>query len=62
MKTIPSRDISGKCTGECRNIVLESNQKRQKEIDSFKYSAESSLSVPWARSRNEPPGFLGGHV
>ncbi|OGR22880.1 MAG: hypothetical protein A2277_17850 [Desulfobacterales bacterium RIFOXYA12_FULL_46_15] len=62
MKTIPSRDISGECTGECRDLVMESNRKRQKEIDIFRYSASSSPSVPWARSRNEPPGFLGGHV
>jgi len=62
MKTMPSRDISGKCTGECRDIVLESYQKRQKEIDSFKYSASSSPSAPWAKSRNKQPGFLGGHV
>ena len=62
MKHIPSRDINGHCTGECRDLVYESEVKRQREITSHEYTGESSPSLPWASSRNEAPGFLGGHV
>lgn len=62
MKHIPSRDISGKCEGECRNLVREGEVKRQKEISSHAYSGGSSPSVSWANKRNEQPGFFGGHV
>ena len=49
--------------GECRNLVSEADEKRQCEIQSVAYSTEGpSSSVPWASSRNAPPGFLGGHV
>lgn len=62
MNQFPSRDITGVCEGECRNTVWEANEKRQHEINSVEYSHGSSPSVPWANSRNEQPGFLGGHV
>lgn len=62
MKHMPSRDITGKCEGECRNTVREAEVKRQREIGAVEYSHGSSPSVSWARSRNEQPGFLGGHV
>ncbi|MCG8633059.1 MAG: hypothetical protein MI863_04480 [Desulfobacterales bacterium] len=64
MAQIPSRDITGHCDeGECRNIVREADEKRQAELESFAYSIEDSIpSVSRACSRNEPPGFLGGHV
>ena len=62
MKKMPSRDISGNCMGECSDLVIKSNRARQKEIDLFLYSTSSSKSVPWAKSRSEHPGFLGGHV
>lgn len=62
MTYIPSRDITGTCVGECRNLVREGELKRQKEISSHEYSAESSPSVPWAHNRTEQPGFYGGHV
>lgn len=63
MTEFPSRDITGKCEGECKNIVFEADEKRQKEIDasSVEYSG-SSPSVPWGKDRDEAPGFLGGHV
>jgi len=35
MKHIPSRDITGRCEGECRNIVHEADVRRQSEISSF---------------------------
>lgn len=63
MKQIPSRDISGQCEGECRNLVREADEKRQSKLSSEPYSNSGpSASVPWARSRNEAPGYFGGHV
>ncbi|MBF0469385.1 MAG: hypothetical protein HQK61_10960 [Desulfamplus sp.] len=62
MNNILSRDITGKCEGECRNLVREGEEKRQKEIDVHSYSGGSSPSVRAANSRSEQPGFLGGHV
>lgn len=60
---IPSRDITGRCEGECRDLVYEGEVKRQSEINSVAYSIESSSpSVSHARSRNEAPGYWGGHV
>ncbi len=63
MTEFPLRDITGKCEGECKNIVLEADEKRQKEIDasSVEYDGPSP-GVPWAKNRNETPGFFGGHV
>lgn len=63
MADYPSRDITGVCEGECRNLVAEADVKRQREIQSVAYSNESgSPSISRANSRNEAPGFLGGHV
>jgi hypothetical protein len=62
MKHIPSRDITGHCEGDCRNLVREGEENRQRKINGHAYSGGSSPSVPWANSRNEQPGFLGGHV
>jgi len=64
MKKIPSRDISGKCRGECRDRVLEGEQERQKEINakSVQYSSPSPNSPSWTHKRNDPPGGLGGKV
>ncbi len=63
MTDIPSRDITGQCEGECRNLVFEGEARRQAEINAVAYSMTSAgPSVAHASSRNEPPGFLGGHV
>ncbi|WP_300465246.1 hypothetical protein [Desulfobacula sp.] len=62
MKYIPSRDITGVCEGECKNLVRLNEEVRQTELDSYPYSGGSSPSVPWANTRNEQPGFYGGHV
>ena len=63
MNKIPLRDINGKCEGECRNLVREAEEKFQREIDASGIeSREFSRDVPWASSRNAPPGYLGGHV
>ncbi len=62
MKHIPSRDITGRCEGECRDLVRENEKIRQREIDTHEYSGGATISVPWAKNRNEQPGFFGGHV
>lgn len=62
MKNIPSRDITGHCEGECKDLVYESELKRQDEISQYAYTGESTPEVPWAKTRNEQPGFYGGHV
>ena len=63
MKNIPTRDITGKCEGECRDLVREGAEKRQSEIKAsgLDYSGSSPI-VPGAFSRNEAPGSMGGHV
>ena len=63
MSHIPERDISGHCEGECRDRVREGEDDRQKEIANSKFkSADSFPNAPGAKSRNAPPGWLGGHV
>lgn len=63
MAHLPSRDISGHCEGECRDLVHEGEVRRQQEISSVDYSMDgASPRASWASSRNEAPGFLGGHV
>lgn len=63
MKHIPNRDITGHCDeGECRDLVKEGEEKRQKDISSVKYSGSSTRSMKPAYKRNENPGFYGGHV
>ena len=63
MTDIPERDITGHCEGECRDRVHEGEDERQKEIAKSKFkSADSFPNAPGASSRNDPPGWLGGHV
>ena len=63
MKSMPSRDTTGRCRGECRNRVLEAERERQSDIDQMRVDYDTpTLSLPWAADRNAPPGFLGGHV
>ena len=60
---ILDRDRTGKCIGECRDLTLEGMQNRQTEINADPFKAPDSFpAVPHARSRNEQPGWLGGHV
>jgi len=64
MNRIPSRDITGKCKGECRNRVFEGEQERQAQINAvnFEYSTPAAASPPWTFKRNDPPGWLGGRI
>jgi hypothetical protein len=64
MKKMPSRDTSGKCSGECRDRVFEGEKERQKAINkrSVSYSSPSEKSPSWTSERNDPPGSMGGRV
>ena len=63
MNAIPLRDITGKCEGECRDLVREGEERRQREIEaSGVETIEYVMPVPWAFTRNEPPGVFGGHM
>ncbi len=54
MKKMPSRDITGKCRGECRDLVTKKKKKRQKQIASEPYSTPSPNSPEWTFKGNEP--------
>ena len=64
MKKMPSRDTSGKCTGECRDRVFEGETERQNTINNKKvsYTSPSEKSPSWSSSRSDPPGSMGGRV
>jgi hypothetical protein len=62
-KEILVRDSKGICFGECRDLVLEGMIERQEKIKNDPFEApEYFPDVPWARKRNDQPGWLGGHV
>jgi hypothetical protein len=64
METMPSRDTSGNCIGECRDRVMEGEVERQEAINRSdkKYDEPARRSPTWTSRRNEPPGAMGGHV
>jgi hypothetical protein len=64
MKSMPTRDTTGKCKGACRDRVYEGEVDRQGQINAAKmsYSTPAEKSPPWTHHRNEPPGSLGGRV
>jgi hypothetical protein len=64
MNKIPSRDITGKCKGECRDRVFEGEKERQQSINKagMSYSTPAGDSPSWTSNRNDPPGVLGGRV
>lgn len=62
MKKMPTRDTTGICEGECHDRVTEGEEERQREIASRPYSDPSPTSPSWTKSRNDPPGVLGGRV
>jgi hypothetical protein len=56
------RDISGKCDN-CEDRVKEGKEERQKQLEKSEVeSPEEYPEAPGAKSRNAPPGFLGGKV
>jgi hypothetical protein len=64
MKKMPSRDITGKCQGECRDRVREGEADRQTEINASgkKYDSPAERSPSWTSRRNDPPGAMGGRI
>jgi hypothetical protein len=62
MKSMPKRDITGKCKGECRDRVREGEQERQREIQSEAYNSPSPNSPSWTKDRKEQPAVWGGRV
>lgn len=64
MKTMPTRDITGKCDGECRDRVTEGEKDRQTTINlsEVSYDTPAERSPSWTSSRNAPPGSMGGRI
>ncbi|MEE4111303.1 MAG: hypothetical protein V2I40_00720 [Desulfobacteraceae bacterium] len=62
MADMLTRDITGKCEGECRDRVLEGEMERQASIAATPYNEPDPESPPWTRKRNEQPGIYGGRV
>lgn len=62
MESMPARDISGKCEGECRDRVREGEEERQHEIQSAAYNSPSPDSPSWTRQRKDQPGVWGGRI
>ena len=64
MAEIPKRDITGACEGECQNRVSELEKEQQKKIDQQRMERSTAVtpSVERAKSRDNAPGDLGGHV
>ena len=64
MANMPTRDITGKCEGQCEDRVAKMEQKQQQQIDALKMerSTAETPAVDHARTRDNAPGELGGHV
>ncbi len=61
---MPTRDITGKCKGECRDRVFEGEQERQGVINALSkgYDTPAERSPSWTARRNDPPGSMGGRI
>ena len=60
MSKILERDVSGKCD-DCEDLVKKGEKERQKEVEkSGVESPDEYHNAPGAKSRNAPPGFMGG--
>ncbi|GAB6905064.1 conserved hypothetical protein [Desulfosarcina cetonica] len=64
MQNMPSRDINGRCEGECRDLAADGEKDRQKAINlsGVEYDTPAERTPSWTTSRNEPPGSMGGRV
>jgi len=62
MEKMPTRDITGKCEGECRDRVREGEEERQISSASQPYSEPNPKSPKWTKNRKEQPGVYGGRV
>lgn len=62
-ETMPKRDVSGDCEGECRDRVKEGEKDRQANLKQSGVKApEDYPKAPGAGQRDNPPGEMGGHV
>ena len=62
-ETMPKRDVTGQCEGECRDRVKEGEKDRQAALEKEDVKApEEYPKAPGAGERNNPPGGMGGHV
>jgi uncharacterized protein YajQ (UPF0234 family) len=62
MSKILERDVSGKCD-DCEDLVKKGEKERQKKVEkSGVESPDEYPSAPGAKSRNAPPGSMGGKV
>jgi hypothetical protein len=62
MSKILERDVSGKCD-DCDDLVKKGEKERQKEVEkSGVESLDEYPNAPGAKSRNAPPGSMGGRV
>lgn len=62
-ETMPKRDVTGECEGECRDRVKEGEEERQTSLEEEGVeSPEDYPKAPGAGKRNNPPGDMGGHV
>ena len=60
--SMPKRDITGECEGECRDRVREGEEKRQRDIQSITHSSPNPNSPSWTKDRKEQPAVWGGRV
>jgi hypothetical protein len=62
MSEMPERDVSGKCD-DFEDLVKKGEKERQKKVEeSGVESPEEYPDAPGAKSRNAPPGSMGGKV
>jgi len=62
MSEMPERDVSGKCD-DCEDLVKKGEKERQKKVEESEVeSPEEYPDAPGAKSRNAPPGSMGGKV
>ena len=62
MTEVLERDVNGKCEG-CEDRVKEGEEERQKKLEKSKVESPGEYpDPPGAKSRNEPPGSMGGKV
>jgi hypothetical protein len=57
------RDVTGACRGECRDIIREGEEERQRQINAEGIEQpETFPRAKWANERDTQPGVYGGHV
>ncbi|MCG6908917.1 MAG: hypothetical protein LJE94_02195 [Deltaproteobacteria bacterium] len=64
MTDMPKRDITGECEGECKDQVSDLRKEQQEKLDAeeMEHSTAETPTVEHAKSRDNAPGDLGGHV